>query len=125
MKRTFAISYLIIAALLALVLVGLSAGSSEAAPLGFTDTPTAEPTDTPEPPTDTPEPRDTLTPTNTARPRPKNTPVPATPVETPVGTITLPVAGTAMATPLWLLLSAAGGLLALGAYLLRRSTPSL
>ena len=127
MKRLYVIGSLMLATVLVLALMGYNTSSSKAMPLlGFTDTPTAEPPDTPVPPTDTPEPRDTLTPTNTPPPGPQNTPVPATPTAAaPVGTVTLPTSGDATATPPWLLLSVAGGFLALGAHLLRRSNRSL
>ena len=132
MKRLTLVGSLMLAIVFVFALMGYNPSSSSAMPLlGFTDTPTAEPsdtpeppTDTPQPPTDTPEPRDTLTPTNT--PSPQHTPVPASPTPAaPVGTITLPTAGNTTVTPPWLLLSIAGGFLALGAYLLRRSNRSL
>jgi hypothetical protein len=135
MKRLTLIGSLVLAAVLAFGLMGYKPSSSKAMPLlGITDTPTAEPiitdtpeppTDTPEPPTDTPQPRDTLTPTNTPK-SPARTSVPATPTPAPpVGTVTLPTAGDSTVAPPWLLLSIAGGFLALGAYLLRRSNRSL
>ena len=112
MKRSLTLGYFIITAVLALALMGFSEGASGELPrMGFTDTPT---------PTNTPEPRETLTPTATPGPGPQETP---TPIElTPVGTLTLPETGQVDPVPLWLLFAVVGGLLMLGARLLRRSS---
>jgi hypothetical protein len=145
MIRLRELGYVVVAALLILGLSSLSEVKGQAAPLLIvTDTPTltVPPTDTPVPPTDTPilptdtlvPPTDTLVPptetppaTSTRAPAPEPTatpvdsPAPGTDV-TPVGTFTLPQAGQANPAPFSLLLTVAGGLLALWAWLLRRSS---
>jgi hypothetical protein len=151
MIRLRELGYVVVVALLILGLSSLSEIKGQAAPLLIvTDTPTltvpptdtlvpptdtlVPPTDTPilptdtlVPPTDTPVPPETPPATSTRAPAPEPTatpvdsPAPGTDV-TPVGTFTLPQAGQASPVPSSLLLTIAGGLLALWAWLLRRSS---
>lgn len=117
MKRAFILGYLIIVVVLAFALMSYNGSASAADPLlGITDTPTPPTPDTPTPDTPTP---DTPTP---------DTPTPDTPTPPPVRTVTptmgtphLPETGEVAQTPMWLLIVMAGGLLALGIWLLRQA----
>jgi hypothetical protein len=103
MEKSHLRGCVVVALLLALVWVGMSGNTSEAAPLlnitpTPTNTPSPTPTNTPEPPTDTPRPPDTPTPLDTPTPTPTSA----------VGILTLPRTGQANLAPLWLLVIVAG-----------------